>query len=52
MNSGESVRILAISDEVTISTARGGVRCDAEGRRRVRSQQSVGSDPITVTWSR
>ncbi|MBE0545434.1 MAG: hypothetical protein IH623_29190 [Verrucomicrobia bacterium] len=41
-NLGEKL-VLAISDEVTISTARGGVRFDAEGRRRVRSQQSVGS---------
>src|SRR5437773_8449600 len=41
-NVGEKL-VLAISDEVTISTTRGGVRFDAQGRRWLRSRQSVGS---------
>ena len=41
-NLGEKL-VLAISDEVTISTTRGGVRFDAQGRRWLRSRQSVGS---------
>src|SRR5207249_11191157 len=41
-NLGEKL-VLAISDEVTILTTRGGVRFDAQGRRWLRSRQSVGS---------
>src|SRR5436190_17646863 len=41
-NLGEKL-VLAISDEVTIRTTRGGIRFDAIGRHRLRSRQAVGS---------
>jgi hypothetical protein len=41
-NFGEKL-VLAMSDEVTISTTTGGIRFDAEGRHRLRSRQPVGS---------
>jgi len=41
-NLGEKL-VLAISDEVTICTTKGGIRFDAEGRHRLRSRQAVGS---------
>ena len=41
-NLGEKL-VLAISDEVTIRTTQGGIRFDAEGRRSIRSGQTVGS---------
>jgi len=41
-NLGEKL-VLAISDEVTICTTKGGIRFDAEGRHRLRSRQPVGS---------
>src|SRR6266436_1618484 len=41
-NLGEKL-VLAISDEVTISTTKGGIRFDAEGRHGLRSRQPVGS---------
>ena len=41
-NLGEKL-VLAISDEVTIRTTKGGIRFDAEGRHRLRVRQPVGS---------
>ena len=41
-NLGEKL-VLAISDEVTILTTKGGIRFDAEGRHNLRSRQPVGS---------
>ena len=41
-NLGEKL-VLAISDEVTISTTQGSIRFDAQGRHRLRSRQPVGS---------
>src|SRR6185436_2231464 len=41
-NLGEKL-VLAISDEVTICTTKGGIRFDAKGRHHLRSRQSVGS---------
>jgi hypothetical protein len=41
-NLGEKL-VLAISDEVTIRTAKGGIRFDAAGRHRLRVRQPVGS---------
>src|SRR5437016_11731313 len=35
--------VLAISDEVTIRTTKGGIRLDADGRHNLRSRQPVGS---------
>ena len=41
-NFGEKL-VLAISEEVTISTTTGSIKFDAQGRHRVRSRQPVGS---------
>src|SRR5437867_1874446 len=41
-NLGEKL-VLAISDEVTILTTKGGIRFDAEGRHSLRARQPVGS---------
>lgn len=41
-NFGEKL-VLAISDEVTIRTTKGGIRFDAEGRHTLRTRQTVGS---------
>src|SRR5437879_53728 len=41
-NLGEKL-VLAISDEVTIRTTKGGIRFDADGRHSLRSRQAVGS---------
>jgi hypothetical protein len=41
-NLGEKL-LLAISDEVTILTTKGGIRFDAQGRHHLRNRQSVGS---------
>src|SRR5213080_1932246 len=41
-NFGEKL-VLAISDEVTIRTTKGGIRFDAEGRHSLRNGQPVGS---------
>jgi hypothetical protein len=41
-NLGEKL-VLAISDEVTIRTTKGGIRFDAEGRHSLRVRQPVGS---------
>jgi hypothetical protein len=41
-NLGEKL-VLAISDEVTISTTQGSIRFDAQGRHRLHSRQPVGS---------
>ena len=41
-NLGEKL-VLAISDEVTIRTTKGGIRFDAEGRHSLRNGQPVGS---------
>src|SRR5437879_1725459 len=41
-NLGEKL-VLAISDEVTIRTTKGGIRFDAEGRHNLRVHQPVGS---------
>ena len=41
-NFGEKL-VLAISDEVTIRTTKGGIRFDADGRHTLRTRQSVGS---------
>ena len=41
-NLGEKL-VLAISDEVTISTTQGSIRFDAQGRHRLRTRQPVGS---------
>ena len=41
-NFGEKL-VLAISDEVTIRTTKGGIRFDAEGRHTLRTRQPVGS---------
>ncbi len=41
-NLGEKL-VLAISDEVTISTRRGSIRFDAQGRHQQRTRQAVGS---------
>ena len=41
-NLGEKL-VLAISDEVTISTTQGSIRFDAQGRHRLRCRQPVGS---------
>jgi hypothetical protein len=40
-NLGEKL-VLAISDEVTISTTQGSIRLDTEGRHRLRKSQPVG----------
>ena len=41
-NFGEKL-VLAISDEVTIRTTKGGIRFDADGRHTLRTRQPVGS---------
>ncbi|MGP8053207.1 MAG: hypothetical protein ACLQAH_05245 [Limisphaerales bacterium] len=41
-NLGEKL-VLAISDEVTITTTKGSIRFDAEGRHHLRQRQAVGS---------
>src|SRR5208282_6933575 len=41
-NLGEKL-VLAISDEVTISTTQGAIRFDGEGRHHLRTRQAVGS---------
>src|SRR5262249_24989315 len=40
-NLGEKL-VLAISDQVTIRTTRGGLRFDSEGRHKLRASQAVG----------